>query len=157
MLNLMHRRFDRDDEGFTLIELMVVVLIIAILIAIAIPTFLGARKKAYDRSAQSSLRNAYTNAKSLYTDTQDYTTATVSALATAEPSLTFAASTAESTGPKNVSVYTADANHIVLKALSKSGTCFVLSDDVAAAVTYSSSDDCAAGTAGTVTANTWGQ
>ena len=47
-----------EDEGFTLIELMVVVLIIAILIAIAIPTFLGARQRAQDRAAQSSLRNA---------------------------------------------------------------------------------------------------
>ncbi|MFM7616128.1 MAG: prepilin-type N-terminal cleavage/methylation domain-containing protein, partial [Actinomycetes bacterium] len=47
-----------DEQGFTLIELMVVVLIIAILIAIAIPTFLGARQRAQDRAAQSSLRNA---------------------------------------------------------------------------------------------------
>jgi type IV pilus assembly protein PilA len=44
--------------GFTLIELMVVVLIIAILLAIAIPTLLGAQSKAKDRAAQSSVRNA---------------------------------------------------------------------------------------------------
>ena len=49
---------DRGEDGFTLIELMVVILIIAILIAIAIPTFLGARQKAQDRAAQSNLRNA---------------------------------------------------------------------------------------------------
>src|ERR671919_470845 len=65
----------REDEGFTLIELMVVVLIIAILIAIAIPTFLGARTRAQDRAAQASLRNALVAAKSIYTDTQSYATA----------------------------------------------------------------------------------
>ena len=46
-----------DDRGFTLVELMVVVLVIAIRIAIAIPTFLGARQRAQDRAAQSILRN----------------------------------------------------------------------------------------------------
>ena len=58
----------RTREGFTLIELMVVVLIIAILIAIAIPTFLGAQDRAKDRAAQSDLRNALTAAKTIATD-----------------------------------------------------------------------------------------
>ena len=68
---LARRRRD-DEEGFTLIELMVVVLIIAILIAIAIPTFLGARQRAQDRAAQSDLRNGLTAEKTVYTDTQAY-------------------------------------------------------------------------------------
>ncbi|HUR48349.1 MAG TPA: prepilin-type N-terminal cleavage/methylation domain-containing protein, partial [Acidimicrobiales bacterium] len=62
------RRRREDEQGFTLIELMVVVLIIAILIAIAIPTFLGAQDRARDRAAQSDLRNAFTAAKSIATD-----------------------------------------------------------------------------------------
>ena len=45
------------EEGFTLIELMVVLLIIAILLAIAIPTFLGVTNSASDRAAQSNLTN----------------------------------------------------------------------------------------------------
>src|SRR3989442_9877518 len=61
------------DPGFTLIELMVVVLIIAILIAIAIPSFLGARKRAQDRHAQVNLRNALTAEKTYYADSQAYT------------------------------------------------------------------------------------
>ena len=68
MLQRFRRRLQGEREGgFTLIELMVVVLIIAILIAIAIPTFLGARQRAQNRAAQSSLRNAFTAAKTIYT------------------------------------------------------------------------------------------
>lgn len=122
-------RRDGDEGGFTLIELMVVVLIIAILIAIAIPTFLGARQRAQDKASQSSLRNALTAAKTIYTDNEDYTKATTAALLATEPSLTFEAGTQASTGPKDVSVATANDHQIVLASLSKSGKCFWMQDD----------------------------
>src|SRR6266550_4252927 len=83
--SLASRRRD-EEQGFTLIELMVVVLIIAILIAIAIPTFLGARARAQDRAAQSDLRNALTAEKTVYTDNQSYT-ATSATMVAIEPSL----------------------------------------------------------------------
>ena len=54
------------EAGFTLVELMVVLLIIAILLAIAIPTFLGLTSSANDRSAQSTLTNALSEGKTLY-------------------------------------------------------------------------------------------
>ena len=123
LANLRARR--EDERGFTLIELMVVVLIIAILIAIAIPTFLGAKTRAQDKAAQSSLRNALTNAKGIYTDTDSYVGSTTTALATAEPSLTF--TTGTSTGPKNVSV-ASNATAIVMAAKSAGGTCYVIGD-----------------------------
>jgi prepilin-type N-terminal cleavage/methylation domain-containing protein len=54
------------EAGFTLIELMVVLLIIAILLAIAIPTFLGVTSSANDRAAQSNLTNGLTEATAQY-------------------------------------------------------------------------------------------
>jgi type IV pilus assembly protein PilA len=66
------RRLGRD-EGFTLIELMVVVMIIAVLIAIAIPSFLGFRSSAQDRSAQSELRSVLLAEKAFWLENGDYT------------------------------------------------------------------------------------
>ncbi|RJQ33118.1 MAG: prepilin-type N-terminal cleavage/methylation domain-containing protein [Actinobacteria bacterium] len=47
----------KQTRGFSLMELMVVVLIIAILMAISIPTFMGARKSAFDSNAKQFLTN----------------------------------------------------------------------------------------------------
>ena len=63
------------EAGFTLIELMVVLLIIAILLAIAIPTFLGVANSAGDRAAQSNLTNALTEVKALYQNAASYSPA----------------------------------------------------------------------------------
>lgn len=66
-------RKERDESGFSLIELMVVVLVIAVLLGIAIPTFLGARERSQRRAAQSAVRNAYVAHQIFYAGKQEFT------------------------------------------------------------------------------------
>ena len=112
-----------------------VVLIIAILLAIAIPTFLGARKRAQDRAAQSSLRNSLSAAKTVYTDRQTYAQATDTALDAVEPAINHIEPDEESSGPKLVSVR-AETNIWYGAAQSASGTCFAIKDSVSAGLAF---------------------
>ena len=131
----------RTQAGFTLIELMVVLLIIAILLAIAIPTFLGVTTSANDRASQSNLTNAVTEIKALYQNSQSYNSAAtvlpLSTLTSSAPEFGWLQGTSSctSTSAANcISEYpvditgSADGSGVILATRSKSGTCWYLVD-----------------------------
>jgi len=62
----------RKNEGFTLIELMIVIAIIGILAAIAIPQFSAYRQRSYNAAAEADVRNAATAQEAYYVDFQKY-------------------------------------------------------------------------------------
>ena len=107
---------------------MVVVLIIGILVAIALPTFLGARERAQNRAGQSDLRNALAAAKVVYTDNSSYAAFDDAGVAVGiEPSLTWVLTDAAAVAG-SVTINTASDTTVEMSTLSDSGDFFCIRD-----------------------------
>ena len=137
MLSLYRQTRYHDQKGFTLIELMLVVLIMGILLAVAVPTFLGSAGGAEDRAAQSNLMSALTTVKSAYEQNgQSYSIAgggqsiTAAVLLTDEPNLLFTPGAIPVPRPYSISTtMSQDGSGMILAAYSKTGKCYYLVDN----------------------------
>ena len=121
--------------GFTLIELLVVVLIIGILASIAIPAFLGQKRKAQDTAAKSLIRSGAIAAESYYTESpqQNFNGMIPVLLAAQEQNLDWTTASAASGGAEatrnqvQVVIFGTSPNEdsYALASRSKAGTVFV--------------------------------
>jgi type IV pilus assembly protein PilA len=78
----------RGQSGFTLIEILVVILIIGILTAIAVPSFLSQRSKADDACAKTMVKQMFTAMKTFQADTGNYLGASLPSLNLIESTIT---------------------------------------------------------------------
>jgi type IV pilus assembly protein PilA len=144
----------RDERGFTLIELMIVVLIIGVLVTVALPTFLGTRTRAYDRAAQADVRNAFAAEKAYYTDNLTYTTnpATMTAI---EAAISYLAGDT----PLTTGVVYLDwdplPNTVYISAMSESGTCWYLREIDGGGSQFATDPACGVADAQAYALNVW--
>jgi type IV pilus assembly protein PilA len=124
------------DEGFTMVELLMVVTIIGVLLAIAVPTFVGARHQANDRSAQTLVRNLLVSAKAA--DISGSPTA--AGIQADEPTLHVVAADALAQAKESeVSVWVdevAAERFMILASRSASGSCYAVLEPAHASTRY---------------------
>jgi prepilin-type N-terminal cleavage/methylation domain-containing protein len=144
----------KDERGFTLIELMTVILIIGVLVLLALPTFLGTRNRAHDATTKADVRNAYAAERAYYTDTLTYTTnpATMTAI---EAAITYV----DGDTPLATDVvylhHHPVPNELYLSAMSDSGTCFYLRETDGGGAEFATDPACGVADVQTYSRSAW--
>ena len=162
MLQRMKTLAARED-GFTLVELMVVVAILAVLLLMSLSTFTGVKARAQDSAAKQTAAKALETGRIVFTDQATYATANTATLSAAEPALRFIDAAVGSDDPNVASTDVPDAattGHTFVAAVySDAGNCFFIRDWITIGIGYAvlrgaAPSDCTAGNASSVTFGT---
>ena len=134
----------RSEDGFTLLELMMVVLILGVLLAMSMSTFSGVKERAQDSAAKATAATALETGRVVFTDTGNYTNVSADDLTAAEPSLNFVDEDEVSSGPNSASTWVVDptTGYIFVAAVySDSGKCFFVRDWITLGIGFAVTQD----------------
>jgi len=156
-------RFAEREDGFTLVELMVVVTILSVLMLMAMSTFNGVKVRAQDSAARQTAAKALEVGRIVFTDSATYATVFPADLNATEPNLRFVDEVTPSDGANKASTDVPDRTTTgytyVAAVWSDSGKCYFIRDWITFGIGYAvlpnaTTADCVASNATSVTFST---
>ena len=146
MMRRMRRRagIRTARTGFTLIEVLIVTVMVGLLAALVIPTFLGQRQKAEGATAQALLRSGAATLESASVDADGYADITVAQLDGLEPTVAWQTTAGATTADDAISVTGLSATGYELATTTGSGTVYTYVKDMTSVptVTRTCGTDC---------------
>jgi prepilin-type N-terminal cleavage/methylation domain-containing protein len=133
----------QDEDGFTLVELMTVLVILSALVLLSLGTFLGARSRSQDSAAKQGAAKALETARIVFTDSASYSGVIPGDLTVAEPSMRFVDGATSSGTSLTASTDVSDpTGHTFIAAVySEAGKCFFIRDWTTIGIGYAVDPD----------------